>query len=99
MINISGMMNQCLEKNGMTDLYLNIPENRLLTINKKLFERLSDSFHQYPFAEIKKEKSKLRVYANFKEQIGFERYLSTMKNPEKRAVITRFRLSNHKLMI
>ena len=90
---------ECLERNGMTDLYLNIPENRLLTINKKIFERLSDSFHQYAFAEIKKEKSKLRVYANFKEQIGFEKYLSTMKNPEKRAVITRFRLSNHKLMI
>ena len=78
---------------------MNFPENRLRTINKKFFERLSDSFHQNAFAEIKTEKSKLRVYATFKEHIGFEKYLSTVKNPKKRAIISRFRLSNHKFMI
>ena len=43
--------------------------------------------------------SKLRTYAIFKKDIGFEKYLYNIKNPTSRAILTKFRLSNQKLMI
>ena len=42
---------------------------------------------------------KLRRYGIFKKLIGFEDYLNNIKDPIKRAKVTKFRLSNHKLMI
>ena len=38
-------------------------------------------------------------YGIFKTEIGYENYLSIIKDPKKRTVITKFRLSNHRLMI
>ena len=46
-----------------------------------------------------KEQSKLRTYAFLKTEIGFEKYLIEIKNPALRTEITKFRLSNHSLMI
>ena len=42
---------------------------------------------------------KLRTYALFKRDVGFEDYLVNVKNATERHLITKFRLSNHRLMI
>ena len=51
------------------------------------------------FENMRKDSSKLRSYSLFKDKIGFEEYLKNVKNPETRTKITKFRLSNHTLMI
>ena len=58
-----------------------------------------DQFHQDAFASIKNENSKLRTYALFKSEIGMEQYLIEIKNVTTRTQVTKFRISNHKLMI
>ena len=88
-----------LEKNGMLSLYLNTYENKPFFIHKKLFQTLSDSFHQNAFETIQNNKSKLRTYAIFKTEIGCEKYLQNIQNPTTRTILTKFRLSNHRLMI
>ena len=88
-----------LEKNGMANFYRETHDVRHPFIYKKLFQRLSDIFHQNSFEIIKNEKSKLRTYAVFKTQIGFEKYLSEIKNVSVRTQVTKFRLSNHRLNI
>ena len=60
---------------------------------------LSDQFHQNAFEKITEESSKLRNYSTYKEKIGLEPYLNHIKNPAVRTEISKFRLSNHKLMI
>ena len=74
-------------------------ETNLFFIHKKRFQILSDTFHQNAFETINNDKSKLRTYAIFKKDIGFEKYLPNIKNPTRRAILTKFRLSNHKLKI
>ena len=66
---------------------------------KKISQRLTDVFHQESFESMRGEKSKLRTYALFKKQTGLEPYLSEISNTLIRNCVTRFRLSNHKLMI
>ena len=88
-----------LEKNGMLNLFINPYKNKPPFIHKKLYKTLTDSFHQNSFETINNDNSKLRTYSIFKQEIGFEKYLSNVKNPSKRAMLTKFRLSNHKLMI
>ena len=68
-------------------------------INRKLFQILSDIFHQKSFEDIRREGSKLRTYALLKTEIGFENDIFEIKNPIKRILMTKFRLSNHRLMI
>jgi hypothetical protein len=88
-----------LEQNAMLNFYLKDYTNKLPFIHKKVFQRLSDIFHQNSFEVIKSETSKLRTYATFKKEIGFEKYLSAIKNPQIRIQVSKFRLSNHRLMI
>ena len=88
-----------LEVNGMLNYFINPNENKPSLINKKLFQTLTDVFHQKAFENIRGEHSKLRTYAIFKTDIGFEKYLSEVKNPTIRTQLTKFRLSNHNLMI
>ena len=88
-----------LEVNGMSGLFLNNYENKPPFIHKKIFQTLSDQFHQTAFETIRKDESKLRTYALFKNEIGFETYLRNVKNPAVRSQVTKFRLSNHSLMI
>ena len=83
----------------MLNFFLNQFENKPLLIHRKLFQQMSDQFHQNAFETIKGEHSKLRTYSIFKTKIGFEGYLSEIKNPQVRTQITKLRLSNHKLMI
>jgi hypothetical protein len=88
-----------LETNGMLNFFENAPERIHPYIHKRLFERLVDSFHQSAFSEIRKDTSKLRTYALFKREVGLENYLTEMKNVHDRVQVTKFRLSNHRLMI
>ena len=88
-----------LENNGMLNFYLNDYTNKPPFIYKKLHQRLSDVFHQNSFEAIKSESSKLRTYAAFKKDIGIAKYLIAVRNPSIRIQVTKFRLSNHRLMI
>ena len=60
---------------------------------------VSDIFHQNAFAEMNKEESKLRTYKLFKTSAGVEPYLTEIKNVKHRIAFSKFRLSNHTLMI
>ena len=83
----------------MLILFLNDYENKPLFIHKKVFQVLSDQFHQNAFETINNEKSKLRTYSIFKTKIGFEDYLTIIKDYQGRTGVTKLRLSNHNLMI
>ena len=63
-----------LERNGMLNFFINPFNDKLIFINKKIFQTLLDEFHQNSFASIKEEKCKLRTYALclFKKKIGPE---------------------------
>ena len=65
----------------------------------EVFKRLVDIFYQNTFADIKKESSKLRTYSIVKMEAGEEPYLRFVKNVKDRISMSKFRLSNHKLMI
>ena len=88
-----------LEENGMLSFFQNSHADKPIFIYKKIFERLSDQFHQTSFAYINDENSKLRTYAIFKGEIGLENYLSVIKNTHRRKHVSKFRLSNHRLVI
>ena len=88
-----------LETNGMLNFFDNVPDSIHPFIHKRLFERLKDNFHQTAFGEIGKADSKLRTYAIFKREVGFENYLMEIKNVSDRVLVSKFRLSNHRLMI
>ena len=89
-----------LEENGMLNHFLNVYYDRKpCFVNKRIFQTLCDQFHQNAFESIRKEGSKLRTYAIFKTNIGYENYLSKITNPKIRTHITKLRLSNHNLMI
>ena len=60
---------------------------------------MKDIYHQESFAQITDPKSKLRTYALIKENIGKENYLNQIKNTKHRQMLSKFRLSTHKLMI
>ena len=86
-----------LSEIGMFDTFLDRGTSG--TIHLKAFQRLKDIFHQNTFANITSDSSKLRTYCLFKTSIGFEEYLSTIHNTDVRVSFTKFRLSNHSLMI
>ena len=88
-----------LESNGMLCFYINTFNNKPPFIHKKIFQKLSDIFHQEAFLTISREDSKLRTYGLLKDKIGFEKYLLDVNNPKVRTTLAKFRLSNHSLMI
>ena len=88
-----------LESNGMLNFYIDQPENTFPFIYKRMYERLSDNYHQNCFETINDNESKLRTYAMFKTDIGIEKYLLDTKNISVRSHVTKFRLSNHRLAI
>ena len=65
----------------------------------KAFKRLQDIYHQTTLETIKSGNSKLRTYALFKTTPGFEKYLDEITCVKERTALTKFRISNHKLMI
>ena len=88
-----------LENNGMMNFYLSNCGKEYPFVYKRLFERLSDHFHNTAFEEIKLDTSKLRTYAKVKTEIGMEKYLLEIKNTDIRSKVTKLRLSNHRLAI
>ena len=84
-----------LSQIGLMDKYLN-KDGRTHII---AFQRLCDIFHQNSFSEIQKDSNKLRTYSIIKNQIGYENYLSQIQNTQNRISLTKFRLSNHCLLI
>ena len=81
-----------LENNGMLDFYFSNYGKNYPFIHKKVFDRLSDNFHQTAFAGIRNDSSKLRTYATFKTEIGMENYLVNIKNFNIRSNVTKFRV-------
>jgi len=61
--------------------------------------RAQDIYHQEAFGQIVKPESKLRTYDLIKHNSGKEEYLDLIRNTKHRQKLTKFRLSNHKLMI
>ena len=64
-----------------------------------VFKKCIDIFHRRAFTEITSENSKLRTYGIFKNEVREEPYLRIVKNVKDRISMSKFRLSNHKLMI
>ena len=89
----------CLEQNGMLSSYTRAPQHPCLNTHTKLYKRLSDVFYQSAFESINKQDSKLRTYSLIKASVEIENYLITTRNINARVCLTKFRLSNHKLMI
>ena len=94
-LNIKGT----LEKNGMMCFFINAFQEKPPFVFKKLFLRLSDEFHQNALGRINDNQSKLRIYNLLKQGIGKEHYLDCIRNPSIRKTISKFRLSNHTLII
>ena len=81
----------CLSSIGMQNIFLHGNISPRSTTNL--------IFHQNSFAELNRENSKLRTYKFLKTEIGREPYLKNIKNIQDRILLTKFRLSNHRLMI
>ena len=88
-----------MSKYGILSLFLKKFPEKNLFVHKKKYERQVDIFHQEAFEDVKRDGSKLRTYALVKSQKGFETYLMEIKNISVRKAVTKFRLSNHQLMI
>ena len=69
------------------------------TISYALLGKMRDIYHQEAFAQISDPKAKLRTYALIKDNTGRESYLNQIRNTKHRQMLTKFRLSNHKLMV
>ena len=65
----------------------------------RAFQRLKDIYHQTALEKIKSGDSRLRTYALFKIAPGFETYLDEISCVKERTALTKFRISNHGLMI
>ena len=86
-----------LSEIGMLDIFL--ADVADTSSHVKILQRLKDIFHQNSFPQINKENGKLRTYRHLKSDIGFEEYFDFISNESDRVMLTRFRLSNHQLMI
>ena len=65
----------------------------------KAFQRFQDIYHQTTLEAIKSVEGCLRSYALCKTSPGYERYLDEISCIKNRTALTKFRLSNHRLMI
>ena len=69
-----------MESIGLLRFYTDNRSSKNSFVYKKVFQRLCDIFHQQCFASFTGERSKLRTYATFKTDPGYESYLSNIKN-------------------
>ena len=87
-----------LERNNLNYLFTRKEfPNKYPFIYKKLYKAMASSFHEEALDAIKT--NKLRSYALFKRESGRENYLHVIKNVETRTQLTKFRISDHNLMI
>ena len=82
----------------MLSSYTRAPPHPCLNTHTKLYKRLAGVFYQSA-ESINKQDSKLRTYSLIKESVEIENYHITTRNINARVCLTKFRLSNHKLMI
>ena len=82
---------------GMMETF--VEKRKDLNCHIKIFQRLLDIFHQNAFAEMDKVSSKLRTYKQLKTTIGLESYINLIPCLKERSIMSKFRLSNHTLMI
>ena len=82
---------------GLLDVFLNIPHT-IRSPNVQLFKREKDIFQQTALHNIQ-NMSKLSSYSYLKHDAFCEKYLTMVQNVSDRNALTRFRLSNHTLMI
>ena len=82
---------------GLMNLFLTRADRRVR--NDIVYNREKDIFHQLAFHDIQQDSSKLRTYAKLKTTIGIASYLTGVNNTTDRIAMTKFRLSNHRLMI
>ena len=68
-------------------------------IHRHLLPRLRDIFHQESMISINATESKLRTYSEIKTTPGLEPYLLLPMKIRQRIIFSKFRLSNHVLMI
>ena len=76
-------------------LYFQPPEGRKV----KIHETMTNQFHVDALSTISGPDHKLRTYALFKGEVGREKYLSEIGNVGVRTQLTKFRISDHNLMI
>ena len=82
---------------GLMNVFLN--QGNENPAHVEAFNREKDIFYQTSFFEIQNNSSKLKTYATLKTNIDREFYLNNIPNITDRISMTKFRLSNHKLMI
>ena len=97
-LNWPNSIKQELATAGLYERFINHQDNEI-PVENAIFQRLVDMFHQSAFAEISNDKSKLRTYSLMKTEIGYEDYLTQISSINDRRALTKFRLSNHSLMI
>ena len=85
MLSEIGLMQSFVTKNPVT--------------HKEAFQRMQDIYHQTALENIKRDDGRLRTYALFKTTPGFEKYLDEISCIKERTALTKFRISNHRLMI
>ena len=94
-----------MEWNERIKLYLNgIGLRCIIRGNKNdpekiIFQRNVDIFHQKAFGDITSNSSKMRTYGILQSEVGEEPYLRIVRNVKDRISMTKFRLSNHTLVI
>ena len=86
----------CLSENGFAYTHLH---SNFSNAHKKLFTRQIDTYNQTALNNITNPDSKLRTYSLMKNKPGIESYLNTISNTKYRVALSKFRLSNHELMI
>ena len=82
---------------GLVYIYLN--EGRREPTNMEVFIREKDIFHQTSFYEIQNDSSKLKTCSKLKRTMGVEYYLGNIHKIKDRISMTKFKLSNHKIII
>ena len=87
----------CFSNAGMLNVFLNEVPSRQ-TPSNKLFHREKDIFQQTALHSTQ-NMSKLRTFNFIKQTWKLEEYLFTVQNVSDRTALTKFRLSNHRLMI
>ena len=85
-----------LSENGMGYIHI---ENNEVNAHKKVFARQADIRNQTSLSNISKPDSKLRTYSLIKKDLGTENYLIDVINTKHRVALSKFRPSNHELMI
>ena len=87
----------CVSTIGLPDLFKKEVRHSKAP-NIQLFLKEKDIFQQTAISNIQ-NMSKLRTYVLIKQNATFEQYLVSVQNISDRIALTKFRLSNHRLMI